>query len=1613
MKNYYLLILTLLLSVSTFASSGKDSLSVAKKSTASSLYANPAVKGLDAEAIKRLAAFKAKRAVDQAGSSYALRKYETKQFRSFPELESAVAPAPSANFFKGLAEFTKDYIKKIYKPTPKTDSLVGKAKELFEEIKKQENFINIISGKELLEFPVGLKKQVSPSSSITIGIVKAKLHANYAEVDLFAKLELGELNTELFFGASNVKLSHQGGIYGEAQLNLLGDFPVGQNGGQWIITFKGGLESDGSSTNQTYIKIDCTGKVSEIALEADVRIAKTVAIPLDDNGKKKFPGQTKPQDGKSPAGNDSYVGASFSIVAESLQDLLIELNLPKFELKPLPGWGFEMKNVVLDLSDTKNSPLVKFPKIYDEQQLLLSDQKEIWRGFYGEEVTITMPPQFKILKSNKRITFGAKGLLIDNFGVSGEFFATNLINLNQGNASKWQFSVDSLNIDLQVNRFIKAGFNGKIVLPISKSDSTGNGSLSYHGLITADDKYNVRVDVEEDVDFNIFKSKAKLFPESYIKLEVENGKFYPEANLSGLMAFNKSQKASMDTISSTNKNSNVNDIESLEFEGLSFQNFKIQTRTRPYLHIQYMGFKDTLRLPKIYGFELGMYDVKVKSEGDKAVIGLNSYINLDKSGIKGDVRLRVIGKLEEGDFLKWKYEKIEVDSISVDVKRKSFELTGKLYFFRDDPTYGKGLEGKVDLYSEGLNLQMESRAIFGRKEDYRYWFVDTYGRPAKSKNKNFEIFDIGGALYHHMDRSGFGSDSKSLTGIKYTPDKSVGFGFKALAAFQVKKSATFTGLVAIEMSFNSKSQGGGVRRIGFYGAGALMDGDGYYNGLSPFGTVEDMQAKVVDKEKGFKNISLDKEGLKYYADKVFPDMLTGNEKFAAQVAIDFDFKNKTYWGMFDVFLNLGVFKGAGEKNRFGYLEFYNSPTDWYLYVGTPTKRFGLKDLPIGVFDAKINVYFMTGTILPDPALPPANVIDILDLSGDELLFGRNFNNGLAQGVGYAFGAEFALGKSYDWGIIYASVQAGVGFDLMLRDFGETTCKGRSGKIGMDGWYATGQLYAYLQGEFGAQIKLFGMRKRVRILKAGLAVLAQGQLPNPWFVKGYAGVKIRVLGVGIKARLKVTIGEECEMIGKTGVQELNVISDIVPEDGRTKIDVFDAVQVAFNFPVNDIVEVEGDAGITKYRIYFEELTIKEGNNEIQGKVEWNNTKDQLIFEPDDLLPSEKKITVTVKVRFDEKKPRSSWQPVLNNGTPAFETKTATFTTGKAPTNIAHRNIEKMYPVIGQRYLLPKETSKGYAQLKKGQDYLFGQKGYKDELYFVTESGQAIKSNFAYNNASNTLSFSIPKLPNRDQIVLKLVTSKENTGSGTANNKKEVYVDSGDGVSVTSNKIDGTVTNTGSYTRLEFGFGTSKYNTFKEKVKAMDIKDYYTFIDGQPSAGGLGLAGTEFEPFDINEVRGTNYTDNTPFIVGKGLLTDTYFNNEIYPLVYKPAPYYWAREEDRNYIENNVVPVYNIKVSNAYRELVLSNPEHSHLKKNFPFTWNLAAAYRRDFIGLRSGVTGYILKNPPVEEEIYNKFKYIIEGNFPYINIETYKVEFEYKLPHENTGSKTIIKYKNYF
>ena len=156
-----------------------------------------------------------------------------KTFRSFKSLDEKLLE--NNNFNVSLSnskpEFTSEFITANFVANPKADSLVAQASKAFEELKKLGNFVDIITGKELLELPVGLRKKIDSTSGNTVelAIVQVQFTPQYAEFKAWAKLTIPEKdknggpNRELYFGAEGIKMSHDGALLGDMRLVLLGN----------------------------------------------------------------------------------------------------------------------------------------------------------------------------------------------------------------------------------------------------------------------------------------------------------------------------------------------------------------------------------------------------------------------------------------------------------------------------------------------------------------------------------------------------------------------------------------------------------------------------------------------------------------------------------------------------------------------------------------------------------------------------------------------------------------------------------------------------------------------------------------------------------------------------------------------------------------------------------------------------------------------------------------------------------------------------------------------------------------------------------------------------------------------------------------------------------------------------------------------------------------------------------------------------------------------------------------------------------------------------------------------------------------------------------------------
>lgn len=1503
---------------------------------------------------------------------------EATEVRTFPQLDYAL----QQDFFIASqhSELTQEYLNNYVGVNIDVETLKGKAKDAIDKVKALKNFVSELKADGLFELPIGLQKMVN-STTITIAISQVKFEAEYAELTAFAKIEIPQEPRELYFGLEGIKLSYKGGIVGEAKLVLLGDLPIRINGGASALILKGSndLKTSSSTGSKTYLAFDCNG-YKELSISADVEFPRSLLIPVDEKGKRI----------DNP---EKRVKGSFTTIASDWSDILIELSLPSFEIPQLNDVIFSVNTAVLDLSDLRNSPTIEYPRNY-ETNYMVPSSPTLWRGLYAKTVSITLPSQFKDKSdANKRISFTGFNMLVDNNGLSGLFNGKNILPISKGTASGWKFSVDEIGISLEANNLTGASFKGLIGLPIAEKDT-----FAYEAIMMPD-KYVLSVKTVNKFSFTVWNAQVDIDPNSYVQLEVSDGKFKPEAMLHGRMGVKLSRDESGKSMG--------------EFKGIEFKSLHIMTET-PYLEVEYFGYKGEI---KFGNFPMSLEDIGVTAQNGKAKLGFTIKLNLMEAQFGGSARVEVKGVLKKEDDgdQRWKYDGINVSAISIHATISGcLKIAGTIVLMDDDPVYGNGIAGRLDATFIPIKVDITARAIFGAK-DFRYWLVDgsiSYGDGIPIVGP-LRIHGFGGGAFYRMKRTIDGTGLAAI-GLDYVPDEKTYFGIKAAVLFNVFTRSVVDGEASFEIGF-TKSMG--ISYIGFYGDARFV---GKIPGIEKIETfVTEQKANYEKYEAAFvKNNPLLAKQLERLktdepskaAEALFGDVKKMGESgmISAHVGIMMDFVNKTFHSTFDVYVNVagGLLKGVGKNNRAGWSVLHIGPDECYLYMGTPVDPVGIQ-FGIGSFSMKTLGYFMAGSkVLDSPPVPQA-VADILGIEIQKLDYMRDLN-ALEDGAGIAFGTSFSIETGdIHMSILYANFRAGAGFDIMLRDYGDAHCEGSDEPIGISGWYASGQAYAYLQGEVGVSVKLFGFKKKFSILKGSSAVLLQARLPNPSLFKGYMAIKVDVLGglVSGKFRLKIEFGNDCHIVNDSGSPlVLNVISDLKPMDQSKNVDVFAAPQVAFNMRMEQPFYVEDDKGTKTYRIKMEEFSVTDNGINIPGKLVWNNNRDVATYYSSEVLPPEKTLKALVRVSFEIQQ-GETWQVVYDQGKKAEEIKEVSFTTGTAPDNIPLSNIEYAYPVVSQRNYYRDESTEGYIQLKRGQSYLFSS-DWKYEIRIATPERPSDNQSVQYNTAEKRIDFSLPKLNLSSTYFIGLIA----TPSGTSTTEtpavieQSIKTDDGD-LTVKSNQA-GDVLQIGlGKSLVDYSFHTSKHISLAEKVNELRIREPFV---GKISSDVINLQPlvSSYEPFDIQELTGTVYTNASSLVTAQAIPDDPYYQEDIYPRIYRDYPVANEITLNRDTTEFGFYPSRAMPIASFYLMEAEKEGPNAITSSRLPYIYDLPRIYHSDFIDLQAKIVNKFLGTPQ-----QSKYAYIILESYPFMRYGAYKVNFQYVFPNGKKGSSATFSYFN--
>jgi hypothetical protein len=533
------------------------------------------------------------------------------------------------------------------------------------------------------------------------------------------------------------------------------------------------------------------------------------------------------------------------------------------------------------------------------------------------------------------------------------------------------------------------------------------------------------------------------------------------------------------------------------------------------------------------------------------------------------------------------------------------------------------------------------------------------------------------------------------------------------------------------------------------------------------------------------------------------------------------------------------------------------------------------------------------------ALPPLPQ-KVLDIAGKVQ---RVNTLGLSTGAGVAFGASISVEKGFEFTPVYAHLAIGAGFDVLLAKFNGIGCANTSdGKLGMNGWYAQGQAYAYLQGSMGIKFK----RSKFDILNVAMAAIIEAKAPNPIWLSGNISAKYKILGGLVKgsARLDFEVGEQCDMVA-TGspLGDISFIGDIKPGEDEGEVNVFAMPQVAFNTAINEEFEVEGfGGGTTKYRVLLDEVSLTaeksgvvSGTGSVSG-FEFNAEKDVLALSTRDLLPGEEKLTLTVAVHV-EQYTDNAWSPLKNeDGSPMTERREVRFTTGARPDNIPDDCVVYSYPQPNQFNFHKSEYPQGYIKLNRNLDYLFatesGGKKYQVMARF-TSGKSVVESAVSYSDMQ--VNIAIPQNLNLAGVYKMNIVRAEVAESTEADRnvqRTEVAMEGEGDATMQQNTLTATIGGAGEKIVYATAFRTSRYATFKEKAAAAPTPTpmYAVHSDTKSSLIAIDFNMEEsYDQYEVNGMEVENFAMIQPEALGQEGWIKSYAGSKLYNLPGAGATY----------------------------------------------------------------------------------------------------------------------------
>jgi len=1098
-------------------------------------------------------------------------------------------------------------------------------------------------------------------------------------------------------------------------------------------------------------------------------------------------------------------------------------NLDQCEITSAPGFKLLVQDMVFDYSTSRNPETISFPSGYT------GNTTNEWKGFFIRRASFILPDKLKTFE-NENPSLTVDNLIIDRTGFTANIVAANIIQYPRGNFGDWGASLDSIKFRF-VSSSLQLGYmRGRIKVSIFDSSLVYTGTvahlvdstkLSYQFLIQPPDTINTSWDI-----------KLSLYPSSRIELTDTSGSFFAQAILSGSMTLQ----------------GDLGSISKIGFSGITFQNWGIKSTSPHFIKGTYSFASPQHSLS---GFPVTISDIDIVTGtrggrfagGVKFTIGVN--LQPGSNAISGNTTLSVWAKMgSDTGPQHFVFDGVELEGISINADLGAVKIIGSVNLYNAHSVYGNGFRGAVDAVFVN-QFAVSATAQFGSVNNYRYWYVDAKalmptGIPIFS---GVGIYGFGGGAWYHMRKSGETSLSttppptdtslvpgRTNSGFTYTPDNNINFGFRATIILGTHPSPdAFNGDVSLEAEFLS---GGGISRVSILGNGYML-------------------CSITNRSSA---------------------------KVRADVNMEYNFPNRTFHGVFNVNINATPFTGSGQ------MVLHFAPDVWFIKIGEPSNKITVKLANW----LQVGGYFMVGMNLPAPPPLPSEIQSLFPTFSTQPR-----NPAIQQGNGFAFGASVDINTGRKTFLIfYGQARFMGGFDMALLNYGPgTTCEGSSGTIGVNGWYAMGQIYVYASASIGLHVDLWFVDGDFEILNIAAGAALQGAGPNPTWIKGVIGGRYRILGGAIKGtcNFEFKLGTECIPVVENPLARIDLISDVNPASGSTNVDVFTEPQVALNFEANTPFELEEmptspsqPARVRTFRIKLNPVTLRRSsdNQSIPSNLVISQDKYSAYLSPFDVLGANTQYKFRA-VAYGEELISGVWQSARrNDGSVIQQSVETNFTTGAAPDYIPQSNVAYTYPLNGNKYFLQDECRNGVVQLITGQPNLFiPREGYTLELTArfipLDFNLQPIDVPFTYNNASRTISFTIPQLLNNKayfvQIVKKEVPQQtipggtggiqpinwqqlQNIGSQLTVRENLIFNNPMANVFLTKRTISASRVKFGEKLLYVFYFKTSQFNTLQSKLATLN----YLLTEPPQSSGNY-----EYQKAKYSASESFDYFDFKPY------------------------------------------------------------------------------------------------------------------------------------------------------